>query len=110
MYQKLKDIFEKKELTAEDKLFVVECGKRLDMPFVKRGNCKNCYSDHAFKMLSSIKGNKKPAKSVEYFLDPKLKIDVILKGVRINAETLDEKKAKMLIKAGFSRWFSKMPK
>lgn len=110
MYDKLKALAEKKTLNAQDKAFIVEASKELDVEFNPTQNCKNCYFDQIFVLTAKIKAEEmKPNKGCDYLLDPKLKIDVIHREVRVNAETLTNKIAEQLIKDGLERWFIVKP-
>jgi len=106
--------------SQEDKLFIRETSKALGVKFNYRNNCQNCYHDQVFVLIRKIDSMKKEfevagngvikAEKCRYKLNPELKIDVIHRDVRINAENLTDEKAEMLIKDGFHRWFSKIPK
>lgn len=110
MYETLKKLAEKKALNKEDKDFIIECCTKMGLTFNPKKGCKNCYFDQIFKITSQIrKEQTTPNKGCEYLLKPELKINVIHRGVHINADNLTNEKAEMLIKDGLLRWFAKYP-
>lgn len=108
MYDKLKALAEKQELTKSDKSFIVKCCEELNLVFNPKAGCRNCYFDQIFTLTAILNANKQN-EGCDYMLNPKFKIDMIHRGVRINADTLDNKKAEMLIKDGLQKWFSTLP-
>lgn len=111
MKEKLKLLFEKKTLTKSDKEYIEEAAKQIGIPFTPKGKCINCYFDVLVKIRLKLKEEENtPNKGCDYLLDPVQKIDVIHKGVRINAATLTNEKAILLINDGLLRWFSKYPR
>lgn len=109
MYEKLKALADKKELSKVDKAYILKACQELGVEFNPQAGCKNCYFDQIFVLKAIIQGGKQN-EGCDYLLDPYHKVDVIHRGVRINAATLDNEKAEMLIKDGLARWFSIIPK
>ena len=104
-----------KDMSAEDKAFIRETSSALGVKFNlnKCPTCKNKYSDQVHLLIRKIREMQTEfpestikATKCKYKLRPELKINVIHRGVyHINADTLTDELAEILINDGFSRWF-----
>ena len=108
METKLKELFNKPNLTIEDKQFIKDLSTQLNVKFVEREFCSDCYKDQIMVLLKVLTQQKIDNGEItaDYVLRPD--IDVIYNGLRINNATLTNDIAEEFLRMGLRHWFMKV--
>ena len=108
METKLKELFNKTNLTFEDKQFIKDLSTQLNVKFVEREFCSDCYKDQIMVLLKVLTQQKIDNGEItaDYVLRPD--IDVIYNGLRINNATLTNDIAEEFLRMGLRHWFMKV--
>ena len=108
METKLKELFNKPNLTIEDKQFIKDLSTQLNVKFVEREFCSDCYKDQIMVLLKVLTQQKIDNGEItaDYVLRPD--IDVIYNGLRINNATLTNDIAEEFLQMGLRHWFMKV--
>lgn len=108
METKLKELFNKRNLTIEDKQFIKDLSTQLNVKFVEREFCSDCYKDQIMVLLKVLTQQKIDNGEItsDYVLRPD--IDVIYNGLRINNATLTNDIAEEFLRMGLRHWFMKV--
>ena len=108
METKLKELFNKPNLTLEDKQFIKDLSTQLNVKFVEREFCSDCYKDQIMVLLKVLTQQKIDNGEItaDYVLRPD--IDVIYNGLRINNATLTNDIAEEFLRMGLRHWFMKV--
>lgn len=99
---KLKEIAAKQasKITNADKEFIGALAARYGVEMPTNTRCKSCYIDAAVLVYNAIiESTKKENKEAAFVL--KKNVDVYWRGIRINAATITDEKAKKWIEDGF---------
>ena len=126
METKLKELFNKTNLTFEDKQFIKDLSTQLNVKFVEREFCSDCYKDQIMVLLKVLTQQKIDNGEItaDYVLRPDIDviynglrinnatltndIDVIYNGLRINNATLTNDIAEEFLRMGLRHWFMKV--
>ena len=119
METKLKELFNKPNLTLEDKQFIKDLSTQLNVKFVEREFCSDCYKDQIMVLLKVLTQQKIDNGEItaDYVLRPDIDviynvlrpdIDVIYNGLRINNATLTNDIAEEFLRMGLRHWFMKV--
>jgi hypothetical protein len=108
METKLKELFNKRNLTLEDKQYIKDLSTQLNVKFVEREFCSDCYKDQIMVLLKVLTQQKIDNGEItaDYVLRPD--IDVIYNGLRINNATLSNDIAEEFLRMGLRHWFMKV--
>ena len=108
METKLKELFNKQNLTLEDKQYIKDLSTQLNVKFVEREFCSDCYKDQIMVLLKVLTQQKIDNGEItaDYVLRPD--IDVIYNGLRINNATLSNDIAEEFLRMGLRHWFMKV--
>ena len=108
METKLKELFNKPNLTIEDKQFIKDLSTQLNVKFVEREFCSDCYKDQIMVLLKVLTQQKidNGELTADYVLRPD--IDVIYNGLRVNNSTLTNEIAEQFLQMGLRHWFMKV--
>ena len=108
METKLKELFNKTNLTLDDKQFIKDLSTQLNVKFVEREFCSDCYKDQIMVLLKVLTQQKIDNGEItaDYVLRPD--IDVIYNGLRINNATLTNDIAEEFLRMGLRHWFMKV--
>ena len=108
METKLKELFNKQNLTLEDKQYIKDLSVQMNVKFVEREFCSDCYKDQIMVLLKVLTQQKIDNGEItaDYVLRPD--IDVIYNGLRINNATLTNDIAEEFLRMGLRHWFMKV--
>ena len=98
-----KDLANKETLTTREKRFLKYEAERLGITPVIYTGCENCYKDLAVQIYAK----EKATEDARFILNDGVDIIFGRNGVRVNATTLTDEIGEALVKAGYSRLFSK---
>jgi hypothetical protein len=110
--ERLRDIAAKtaQQVTQEDKSFIRELAPKYGVELPKeKPNCKSCYVDASVAIYKAIKdsksANQENGTQTERELRLKSGVDVMWRGIRINAASATPEKLKEWISGGFPTVF-----
>lgn len=118
METKLKELLNKRILTDDDKKLIKDLSNELNVKFVEREFCSDCYKDQIMVLLKVLTQQKIDNGEItaDYVLRPD--IDVIYNGfghisnrtarIRINNATLTNDIAEEFLRMGLRHWFMKV--
>lgn len=116
MENELKELLNKRILTNDDKKLIEDLSNELNVKFIKRSSCQNCYQDQILLLLKALTVQKIENGEItnDYVLRPD--IDVIYndltsktdRNIRINNSTLTDELAEKLLNMGLRHWFLKV--
>lgn len=93
-------------LTTSDKAFIEKQSAAYGLEFHPESTlCESCYADQAVIILCTARKQDGEEDQSERKYVLRDGIDVVWKGVRINAELIDDKRAAELIARGFKKKF-----
>ena len=100
---RLRQIANNSDISAMDKRYIVQTSDKLDIPFRPRSGCSDCYREQAillWRRLSEQEALKDQNRN--YLL--RAGVDVVWRGIRINATCTDDQLAEY-VEHGFSKSF-----
>lgn len=97
-YEKLKALNSRAfNLSQDDKDFIKYVSSELKIPFVARKNCKDCFKDQIIILCMALKKQLQPIENSNCDFVVIGDLDVNIRGVRINNQTLTNDLANWLI-------------
>ncbi len=113
MEKTLRELADKKTFDAFEKTYIRKASEKMSVPFNPKAKCPNCYKDQVMVLLAKIaevKIAETPKKSIskdQFIL--KEGVDIIWRGIRVNAHTLTNEIARKMISDQLFKFFAFMP-
>lgn len=85
-------------LSNKDKEYIKQVSKYFNIEFVERKKCVNCYADQLVVLLIELKKHLSVRENINCKYEVISNKDVIIRGRRINNETITDEIAEWLIK------------
>ena len=104
-----KDYSTLEKLNPEEHDKILKLSEKYDIQNPKNLDCPDCWKDQILLLKIKVKEELQKLEKKQYVL--RGGVDVIYKGQRINADTINDKLAEKLIKDGFAlKYFKEYPK